>query len=110
MFGSKKPKVTLDVNRALRFTEAGQRDGEDGHVRRRARRAKKWAVCIIHFPNGGKLDGVLVDVSDTGARVRFVTNGGHISQHVRLEAPVAGINRAAELVWRDRNEAGFRYL
>jgi hypothetical protein len=100
--------TTLDVQRALRFAENPEPSPSEG--RRAAARQSKWAVCKITFiDEHGSLSGVLVDVSETGARVRFVTGGGHISRQVRLEAPVIGLRRNAELVWRDRTEAGFRF-
>lgn len=102
--------TTLDVQRALKFAE-NPKPGQDAEARRSAQRQSKWAVCkVVFIDETSSLSGVLVDVSETGARVRFVTGGGHISRLVRLEAPVVGLRREAELVWRDQSEAGFRFL
>ncbi|MDJ0921166.1 MAG: PilZ domain-containing protein [Henriciella sp.] len=68
-----------------------------------------WSECTIILPSGDKRIGILLDVSDSGARVRFRTRG-NLPRGVRLVVPRLNLKRAATVVWQDTFTAGLHFL
>ena len=105
LFGQ-KPVKTPDVSRVLKpVAEQGPRL----KTKRSSQRQDTWKVCEIEFPSGFRLSGVLVDLSATGARVRFRTRGNAVPGQVVLNISDTGQTYRCETVWQDQFEAGFRF-
>lgn len=104
MFRKKNaPKISID--RIQSVLKAGA-----GPVKRpRAEREGTWADCELHWYGAGGVNGVLMDVSDTGARVRFVHRGA-LPGRVRLTCARLKLNRTAEVVRRDGTDVGLKFV
>jgi len=79
-------------------------------VRRRSERAAIWVDCEISW--AGSLrgeNGILMDISDTGARVRFF-HRGVMPDTVRIIAPRLRLNRRARVVRRDETDIGLQFI
>lgn len=107
---TKRKTASVDVNRALRSVQASATISKPKRSNtRRLSRLNSWAQCIISAPGGVNVAGIVVDHSTSGARVRF---RGHevFPDQVTLIVPTLGLKRQVEVVWRDRGDAGLRYL
>lgn len=71
-------------------------------------RKAQWAPCTLYWAPNGQERGVCVDLSDTGARVRFRSRTP-LPQQLRLVSAQLGLNRACVLVRRDENDAAVRF-
>lgn len=60
------------------------------------------------LPSGGTRIGVLLDVSASGARVRFRTRGA-LPNCVGVVAPRLSLKRTATVVWQDTFTAGLQF-
>jgi len=104
MFRKKKssPAISPDRVRAV----VGEGDTLSYHPRKE--RAATWADCEISW-DGGSEHGILMDVSETGARVRFA-HRGILPRHVRIAVPRLGLKRPVEVVRVDGSDVGLRFL
>ena len=115
MFSSKS-KNKINLNRALKRTaqENGQstepipvlRPGTDN---RRVSRKDLWCVCVVETKGGEIREGVIIDVSKTGARVRFRSRG-KLPRIVRVKASRIGLKRFARVVWQSAFDAGLQFV
>jgi len=71
-------------------------------------RKAQWAPCTLFWEPGGHLRGVCIDISDTGARIRFIGRP-HLPKELRLVSAQLGLNRACRLVRSDAQEAAFQF-
>jgi len=76
--------------------------------RRRAARDHAFAVCRVMTENGPLQEGVIVDISQTGARVRFKSRC-RLPETLRIIAPRIKLDRTAHVVWQDINDAGLHF-
>jgi hypothetical protein len=76
--------------------------------RRRAGRDYAFAICRVMTENGQLQEGVIVDISETGARVRFKSRC-RLPETLRIIAPRIQLDRTASLVWQDLNDAGIHF-
>ena len=72
---------------------------------RRGPRKGVWCVCAIETRGGEAREGVIVDISKTGARVRFRSRGA-LPQVVRIKASRIGLSRFARVVCLSDYDAG----
>lgn len=111
MFSSKsKSKVKVDLKRAANSSAALPipilRPRVDG---RRAIRKGVWCVCSISFEGGEVREGIILDLSKTGARIRFRSRGT-MPPLVRIKATRIGLNRYARVVWQSAFDAGLDFV
>lgn len=123
MFGSKsKLKVNLDravggtVTEEEKPSRAAPRGARDPAPivrpetnQRRGPRKDLWCVCSVETKGGEVREGVIVDISKTGARVRF-RNRGTLPQVVRIKGPRIGLKRFARVVWQSTFDAGLEFV
>ena len=72
-------------------------------------RADTWSVGKVTLASGHMRECVLIDLSDTGARIRFRTRG-ILSGIVKLKASRHQIDREARVIWKDMYDAGLEFL
>lgn len=77
--------------------------------KRRAPRKGLWCVCSIYTEGGAVREGIILDVSKTGARIRFRSRGT-LPDIVRLKASRIGLNRFARVVWQTSFDAGLDFI
>ena len=100
------------MNRLLGRKSAVEAEVEDtepeGPVEHRhAERTGTFRVVSVSYPSGYERRGVVVDMSQTGLRVRF-SQRGELPDHVLLKIEgKAGVQKA-QTVWQETYEAGFK--
>jgi len=72
-------------------------------------RVDTWSVGQVILASGQMRECVLIDLSETGARIRFRTRG-MLSGIVNLKASRHQVDRAARVVWKDMYDAGLEFL
>ena len=111
MFSSKsKNKVKADLDRASNSTAVApipvlRPRGEN----RRATRKGIWCVCTVYSEAGAVREGIILDVSKTGARIRFRSRGT-LPPIVKIKASRIGLNRFACVVWQTTFDAGLEFV
>jgi hypothetical protein len=111
MFSSKsKSKVKVDLNRASNSSAAAPipviRPRTEA---RRAMRKGIWCVCTVYSESGASREGIILDVSKTGARIRF-RDRGTLPPIVKIKASRIGLNRFARVVWQSTFDAGLDFI
>lgn len=76
---------------------------------RRAEREGSYRVAKITYPSGYVRKGIVVDLSATGARIRF-SERGELPDRVTLRIQGLSGLRDAEKVWQETHDAGVRFL
>jgi len=76
---------------------------------RRGPRKGVWCVCAIETRGGEVREGVIIDISKTGARIRFRSRGT-LPQVVRIKASRIGLSRFARVVWQSEFDAGIEFV
>ena len=112
MFSSKsKSKVKIDLELAksssssapipvLRPTPTNKRRGPRKGI---------WCVCSVYFEGGVVREGIILDDSKTGARLRFRSRGT-MPTIVKVKASRIGLNRYARVVWQSTYDAGVEFI
>lgn len=111
MFSSKsKNKLKVDLERASNSSSPlpipvlrPRREN------RRAPRKGVWCVCNIYSQSGAVREGIILDVSASGARIRF-RNRGTLPPIVKIKASRIGLNRFARVVWQTAFDAGLEFV
>jgi len=111
MFSSKsKNKVKVDLSRVESSSTPTPipilRPMRDN---RRAQRKGIWCVCSVYAETGAVREGIILDVSKTGARIRF-RNRGTLPPIVKIKASRIGLNRFARVVWQTTFDAGLDFI
>ena len=124
MFSSKsKMKVNLDravagaaqpAPNSLEAQDSMQRTAPTPVLRpmsnkRRGPRKDLWCVCSVETKGGEIREGVIVDISKTGARIRFRSRGT-LPRVVRVKASRLGLKRFARIVWQSAFDAGLEFV
>jgi len=105
MFGkSKNIKVNLD-----RLTPASPVAAEDFKHPRTKLRAATWNQCTICTTEQYAFSAILLDYTETGARVRFRSHD-ILPAQVELKVAALGMSAKAEVVWQDKGDAGLRFI
>lgn len=78
-------------------------------TKRQFARTDAWAVCQVILESGAVKEGVLLDFSEGGARVRFRSRST-LPSRMQIKALRHGLNRKAELVWQDVFDVGLRFV
>ncbi len=90
--------VLPDLKRELRWTE-----------QRRAQRKGLWCVCLIATEAAPLREAIILDVSRTGARIRFRSKG-RLPAKIMIKASRIGLNRGARVVWQTSFDAGIEFI
>lgn len=99
LFGSKKPT-------AIQPSRVGQVAGAVPDMARPVR-AQVYREAYVTYESGYRRKGVVMDVTDTGLRIRFPTNE-LLPAVVILNARSVGLEGEADIVWQKNTEAGLR--
>lgn len=82
----------------------------DPRVEREAERENAYSEAIVQTRHGQEKRGVLIDISETGARIRFVSADGVVVDDViRVLVPLKRIKRVATIRWKDKTDIGVRF-
>ena len=109
MFSSKS-KNKIDLDRAIsKRSESTIPILRPPSEKRRGARKGIWCVCSILTEAGDIREGIILDVSKTGARVRFRSRGT-LPRVVKIKASRIGLNRYARVVWQSTFDAGFEFI
>lgn len=77
----------------------------------RSERERMFVEANVTTRSRKEHTGIIVDISDTGACIRFVSNNGlAVGEVVKLIAPLKSIRRYCKMVWRDQNDVGMEFL
>ncbi len=68
-----------------------------------------FADAMIRTTIGQKKQGVVLDVSHCGARLRLVS-ADSLTERVQLEIPRLQLKRLARVRWRTRTDVGLEYI
>lgn len=79
-------------------------------IEREAERQNAYAEAIVQTRHGQEKRGVLIDISDTGARIRFVSADGVVPDDmIRVIVPLKRIKRVAMIKWKDKTDIGVKF-
>jgi hypothetical protein len=111
MFSSKsKRKLKVDLARAAGSTApAPIQILRPRRENRAAARKGIWCVCSVYTESGSVREGIILDISKTGARIRF-RNRGTLPPIVKIKASRIGLNRFARVVWQTTYDAGLEFI
>ncbi len=113
MFGKKPPKIEKTrIERALGSSqpipaEAAQTSRHSN--KRKASRKNIWAPCQLTWPPNGLVRAICIDVSDTGARLRF-SHKIVLVDRFRLSCPVLNLDHDCEIIRQDGFDASVRFV
>jgi hypothetical protein len=113
MFGKKPPKIEKTrIERALGSSqpipvEAAQTFGQSN--KRRAPRKKIWAPCQLTWPPNGLVRAICIDVSETGARLRF-SHKVVLVDRFRLSCPSLNLDHDCQIIRQDGFDASVRFV
>ena len=108
MFSS-KPKAKIDLDRAASSSAEPIEILRPMQDMRRRPRKGVWCVCTVYTKTRAAREGIILDVSQSGARVRF-RNRGRLPHTVKIKASRMGLNRYARVVWQTTFDAGLEFL
>ena len=108
MFSSKS-KTKVNLERAAKSVAAPIPIVRPMVDQRGALRKGTWCVCQIMTREGAVREGVILDVSATGARIRF-RDRGELPRIVKIKASRIGLNRFARVVWQRIPDAGIEFI
>ncbi len=77
--------------------------------KRRGDRKGVWCVCSVYSEDGAVWEGIILDVSKSGARIRRRTRGT-LPRIVKIKASRIGLNRFARVVWQTSFDAGLEFI
>jgi hypothetical protein len=107
---SPRQKIKVDLNRA---------EGSSASVpipvlrpqteKRKGERKGVWCVCSLYSEDGATWEGIILDVSMSGARIRRRTRGT-LPRIVKIKASRIGLNRFARVVWQTTFDAGLEFI
>lgn len=102
----------IDLSRALKppariipLAVPVTRSGNDRVVSRR----QIVCACALYSESEMMRDAVIVDISQSGARVHFQIKG-LLPRYLRVEAIKVKLNRRARVVWQDTHSAGLQFI
>lgn len=72
-------------------------------------RAGVYRVVSVTYPSGYVRKGIVVDLSPTGARLRF-SQRGELPDQVELRIEGRAGTQRGEIVWQETHDAGIRFL
>lgn len=116
MVFSKKPGNSVNIDRVRQmplkrreFVVPAPEIARPKQVTPRLPRKDMWCVCTVETKGGEVREGVIMDVSKSGARVRFRSKC-RLPNVVRIKASRIGLRRFAQIVWRQGFDIGIKFL
>ena len=113
MFGKKPPKIEKSqIERALGSSQPVPAEAAKvsrNIDKRRSPRRKIWAQCRLTWMPNGSADGMCVDVSETGALIRF-GNKQVVPALLRLSCPRFNLNCDCEVIRQDGLDVSVRFI
>jgi hypothetical protein len=111
MFSSKsKSKVKVDLGRAVNSSAPKPIPVvRPSRENRRGARKGIWCVCTVYSEGGAAREGIIPDVSKSGARIRFRTRGT-LPTIAKIKASRIGLNPFARVVWQSTFDAGLEFI
>jgi hypothetical protein len=79
-------------------------------IKPRSPRAEKYKHGVLLLPDGERVDVILRNLSEKGARIDFYAGNTGLSGPVLLLEPSLGLKKQAIIVWKDRNSAGLLFV
>lgn len=76
---------------------------------RRSARKELWCECSLTAQGAELREGVILDISQRGARVRFRRRGS-LPDIVQIRAARIGLNRTARVAWQTVFDAGLEFI
>lgn len=107
-FGKKPPPISQERLSAALRTSAPNDLAKATRRGPRANRESTWATCVLVWEPKGREEGVCVDISATGARIRF-RNKVMVPARFHFVSAKLGINTPAEFVRQDGNDVAIRF-
>jgi hypothetical protein len=112
VFGKKPPEIgKSQIDRALNSSKPAPASSpflSKSAGKRKSPREKVWAACRLIWPPNGHADGVCIDVSNTGARIRF-SHKIIVPGRLTLICARLGLNRECEIIRQDGFDAVVRF-
>lgn len=119
LFSSRKDRqqTAAIISRALSASQMRAQDTSANALRRtrydykamrHAARKDIWCECVILSDDGPLQAGVIIDISKTGARVRF-RGRPRFPDTIRIRAIRLGLNRTANIVWQRDFDVGLAF-
>lgn len=112
MFGKKNTPVSKErLQAALRGTasESGAVPDMKTYRRRpRADRQSTWATCVLVWEPKGREEGICIDISESGAKIRF-SHKVFLPSKFFFVSSKLGINSPAEFVRQDGHDVAIRF-
>lgn len=113
MFGKKLPSIGKSrIERALSSSQpvpVNPSMAPKNQGKRKSARKETWAPCRLTWPPNGRADGICIDVSGTGAQIRF-SHRIIVPDHLRLASARLNLNCNCEIVRQDGFDASVRFL
>ncbi|MEM1390089.1 MAG: hypothetical protein AAGG45_03330 [Pseudomonadota bacterium] len=82
---------------------------ETGHVARCEERYEVYIEAMLLSRSGVEKHGIITDLSNYGARMRFVsTDGLVIGDMVKVRAILKSFRAIGEIRWKDKTDLGIR--
>ena len=103
--GAQQRLVALTIDLGL----AEDRIDADPAAAKREVRKPSFRPGTVAFMTGERMSVMVTDVSEKGARVRFVRRG-LLPERVQLIEPLQGINTWGYVAWQNAGEAGLRFV
>ena len=109
---SAKGKLKADLARAKTSSTAEipivRPKGKPAEKRHAARKGI-WCVCTVSTDATWLREAIILDVSKTGARIRFRSRG-QLPSEIRIKASRIGLNRRARIIWQTVFDAGIEFI
>lgn len=77
--------------------------------KRRFARRDAWAICKITLKHGHEREGVIIDISEGGARIRFRTRS-NLSPTIRIQSSRHQLDKVAVTIWQNKFDAGIEFV
>ncbi|MEL6829775.1 MAG: PilZ domain-containing protein [Pseudomonadota bacterium] len=110
-FGKAGAKGKIDLSRAVGTPDDAPQSTlspvQSKHPR--APRSETWAVLSAKFQTGEVREGVIVNLSKTGARIRFHTRAA-VPAKMIIKCPRYRLHRPARLVWQSGFDIGVQFF
>ena len=110
-FGKKPSPISKERLEAALRNGVPSDNAQPTRTRRlpRSDRQSTWATCVLVWEPKGREEGVCVDISGTGARIRF-SHKVFLPSRFHFVSSKLGINSPAEFVRQDGYDVAIRFL
>lgn len=110
-FGKKPTPVSKERLSAALRTNVPADQIEPQRARRspRADRQSTWATCVLVWEPKRREEGICIDISESGARIRF-RNKVFLPPNFHFVSSKLGINAPAEFVRQDGFDISIRFI